>query len=342
MITTAGEDCYCLSSIDGQSITRSAVDGLTGCTHEEADTRLLLHAHHAAHTTTQHRPAIVIKSPDTDVAILSCALASQLPSSEIFFRTGTKQRTRFIPLHSVAAKLGADVCSALVGLHAFTGCDSTSCFVGKGKKAAFSLMSTPRFRSAMAELGKEWQPTDLLHYECEALTCALYGVPGVPINEARYKLFCAKSPQCYQLPPTKDALEKHVQRACYQAAIWRRALMCKPEVPSPHNHGWCLHDGELHIDWMSQLPAPREILELVSCRCKSEQSCSTGRCSCMRNGLPCTDCCGCIDCANPNKSASGKYISALSLTNKCNCVWYFFTDLSRKPLFQEISNSNPY
>ena len=35
----------------------------------------------------------------------------------------------------------------------------------------------------MAELGKEWQPTDLLHYECEALTCALYGVPGVPINE---------------------------------------------------------------------------------------------------------------------------------------------------------------
>ena len=203
-------------------------------------------------------------------------------------------------------------------------------------------MSTPRFRSAMADLGKECQPTDLLHYDCEALICALYGVPGVPINEARYKLFCAKSPQCYQLPPTKDALEKHVQRACYQAAIWRRALMCKPEVPSPHNHGWCLHDGELHIDWMSQLPAPREILELVSCRCKSEQSCSTGRCSCMRNGLPCTDWCGCIDCANPNKSASGKYISALSLTNKCNCVWYFFTDLSRKPLFQEISNSNPY
>ena len=59
----------------------------------------------------------------------------------------------------------------------------------------------------MAELGKEWQPTDLLHYECEALTCALYRVPGVPINEARYKLFYAKSPQCYQLPPTKDALE---------------------------------------------------------------------------------------------------------------------------------------
>ena len=46
----------------------------------------------------------------------------------------------------------------------------------------------------MADLGKECQPTDLLHYDCEALICALYGVPGVPINEARYKLFCAKSP----------------------------------------------------------------------------------------------------------------------------------------------------
>ena len=37
--------------------------------HEEADTRLLLHAKHAAAT----HPRIVIQSPDTDVAVLSVA-----------------------------------------------------------------------------------------------------------------------------------------------------------------------------------------------------------------------------------------------------------------------------
>ena len=72
-----------------------------------------------------------------------------------FFRTGTKQRTRVIPLHIVSSKLGNDVCSALVGLHAFTGCDPTSAFVGKGKKTAFDLVTRqPRFAATMAQLGQ--------------------------------------------------------------------------------------------------------------------------------------------------------------------------------------------
>ena len=45
---TAGSMCYCLSSTDGKAVTVNEVDGLCGCSHEEADTRLLLHAAHAA------------------------------------------------------------------------------------------------------------------------------------------------------------------------------------------------------------------------------------------------------------------------------------------------------
>ena len=58
------------------------------CDHEEADTRLLLHANHAAHSGYQ---AIVVDSPDTDVAVLMCHHASAL-SSALFFRTGTKNK----------------------------------------------------------------------------------------------------------------------------------------------------------------------------------------------------------------------------------------------------------
>lgn len=57
-----GTTCTRLTSMDGLTVTASDITSLE-CTHEEADTRLLLHAAHAGRSgyTT-----VVIKSPDTD------------------------------------------------------------------------------------------------------------------------------------------------------------------------------------------------------------------------------------------------------------------------------------
>lgn len=298
LFTTAGQDCYCLSSSDGSTVRSQRVEQLSGCAHEEADTRLLLHAGHAAENGYAES-GVVIKSPDTDVAVLACDMCAAKPAFKIFFLTGTKQRTRFIPIHAVAAKLGANVSSALLGLHAFTGCDSTSAFVGKGKSTGLQLIqSNPQYLAAMQQLGQSFQLSDATHAACEEFTCALYGRPGQSVNELRYNLFCLRAPQCHQLPPTKDALSKHVARANYQAAIWRRSQECSPQVPDPDGHGWLLKEGELVIDWMSQNPAPKEVLEFIACGCKSAKGCSTARCSCVKNGLPCTDCCGCTECRN--------------------------------------------
>ena len=44
---------------------------------------------------------------------------------------------------------------------------------------------------------------------------------------------------------------------------------------------------------MSQNPAPKEVFEFVARGCRSTKSCSTGMCPCVKNGLPCTDCCDC-------------------------------------------------
>ena len=38
---------------------------------------------------------------------------------------------------AIGQSLGEDVYRALLGMHALTGCDSTSAFVGKGKRQAF-------------------------------------------------------------------------------------------------------------------------------------------------------------------------------------------------------------
>ena len=162
----------------------------------------------------------------------------------------------------------------------------------------------PKFAETMTQLGQDFHPSEELQDCCEEFTCSIYGKPGISVNDVRYSMFCSRSSQCYQLPPTKDALRKHVARSAYQAAIWRRALVCDPAIPSPNMHGWILKHGQLCIDWMSQQPAPQELVEIISCGCKSADSCTTARCSCFKNSLPCTDCCGCLECGNSRSSST--------------------------------------
>ena len=133
--------------------------------------------------------------------------------------------------------------------------------------------------------------------DAEAFICTLYGKPNFnDINELRYHFFCTRPGNTSQLPPCHDALKCHIMWATYQAAIWCRALETKPQVPSPDGHGWKMKDGTLAIHWMDQLPAPRALLELISCGCKT--GCTTRRCSCRANDMLCTDACLCSKCDN--------------------------------------------
>lgn len=57
----------------------------------------------------------------------------------------------------------------------------------------------------------------------------------------------------------------------------------------------------MKLHWMSLPPAPAALLELVTCACTGK--CSTGHCTCKRNGLACTDACQCSEeCDNPHNS----------------------------------------
>ena len=94
------------------------------CDHEEADTRLLLHSSHASRAFKRS----VIQSPDTNVAARCTAHFEKLLCEEMWFKTGVHDKLRFIPIHQVCQKLGQTVCSAVLGFHALTGCDSVSSF----------------------------------------------------------------------------------------------------------------------------------------------------------------------------------------------------------------------
>ena len=119
--------------------------------HEEADTRLLLHAKHAAPDFTR----IVVQSPDTDVLVLCCSQFSLLGCDELWFHTGTRDKTRYIPVHSISVSIGSSLCKALPGFHALTGCDSTSSFYGIGKKKAWNVIEkSSEFQTALGRLGQ--------------------------------------------------------------------------------------------------------------------------------------------------------------------------------------------
>ena len=126
---------------------------------------------------------------------------------------------------SVCAALTQPVCKVLPGMHSLTGCDSTSAFVGRGKKVAFDLLlSSVSYCDTMTELGKEFVVSDDLQAKCEEFICAVYGhCLCSDVNELRYIQFCSQQFDASHLPPTRNALRKHVLLANYQAAIWRRA-----------------------------------------------------------------------------------------------------------------------
>ena len=101
---------------------------------EEADTRILLHASHAA---SNGHDCIAIKSSDTALAVLACTFSRSI-NANMLFCIDTKQRRRYLDMTAIGQSLGEDVCKALSGMHALTGWDSTSAFVGKGKRQSSS------------------------------------------------------------------------------------------------------------------------------------------------------------------------------------------------------------
>ena len=298
-----GKDVYVTVKDKCYKITQSGSEEIEELktTQEEADTRLIFHAKHAAKAGYK---CLIIISDDTDVLVLAIAFSSNI-QCQIYQKSGTRARTKYVNITKLAYVLGESNCKALLGLHAFTGCDSVSAFAGRGKVAALKAMKLEQFSGTLQDLGNQWNLTMEQHKQLEAFVCHLYQDKSGTgdINELRYKLFCAKKGEMesWQLPPCAAALRKHSDRANYQARIWRLCLESCPNIPSPAAHGWCIEQVngkyEMAIDWLGDAPpAPDAVLQLLSCTCS--RSCKLPICPCLANGLKCTHLCKLLTCTN--------------------------------------------
>ena len=107
------EFCHFLCVVDNEVVVEEIQE--LECDHEEADTRMILHAKQASTNYSN----ILIKSPDTDVMLLSISLAQEEVGS-VYFVTGTGSCSRISNVSSLANKLGTTFSNALLGLHVFT------------------------------------------------------------------------------------------------------------------------------------------------------------------------------------------------------------------------------
>ena len=122
------------------------------CTHEEADTRILLHAENA----TEYE-AVVLVCEDTDVLLLAISKAADL-EIPVYQKRGTENRTRYINVTSISKSVGEIIAASLPGIHAFTGCDTVSSFAGKGKNESFKLLQKSTvYQEAFVQLGAQLQ-----------------------------------------------------------------------------------------------------------------------------------------------------------------------------------------
>jgi hypothetical protein len=140
----------CLKIFDGDPEPVQELES----THEEADTRIFLHVAHAAKSRSA---PIMIASVDTDVFLLGLAFASVV-NVPLFQKSGTSKRCHYVDIRKAAQEIGDGICKAILGFHAFTGCDSVSAFAGRGKLSTLKrLKQSPHMQNVFSSLGEHWK-----------------------------------------------------------------------------------------------------------------------------------------------------------------------------------------
>ncbi|XP_068756859.1 uncharacterized protein [Montipora capricornis] len=243
---------------------------MRSCNHEEADTRILVHFH---------------------------TLSSIWSGLSFWVTFGMGKKFQLLSVNTICEYLGKEKCRALPFFHAFTGCDTMSAFLGKGKKSAWEAWkaypeATEAFRfvndSPFIPLEINTPVFDVL----QRFVVILYDRTSLAtdVNTARRELFTKKNRALENIPPTEDALLNHSNRALYQASIWT-SLDEQQFYPSPSDFGWKMENNRWRPRWTVLPEASKACNELLKCGCK--KGCKSGRCKCFKANLPCTELCSC-------------------------------------------------
>lgn len=229
-----------------------------------------------------------------------------LTKHKLIFRSDKTRSENEYNIRNIRSSLGEEITTALLAMHAYTGCDTTSRIYHIGKQSVFNrALNDIYFRGLLTA----FTPPNLNHKQVEEigqkLMVSLFnGNRNETLNTCRYKSILSKvkkaksfvKPQ--QLPPTESAVKFHSLRCYLQIQIWQKADIHL----NPTDWGWTLQNS-MYIPQTMDLPAaPDNLLKIIRCNCKTP--CVSMKCICKRNGFDCTISCGsCLEnnCENSHQ-----------------------------------------
>ncbi|XP_071792576.1 uncharacterized protein [Asterias amurensis] len=209
------------------------------------------------------------------------------------------KKIQYFSVNAICNKLKEPKCRALPPFHAFTGSDTTSQFLGKGKKSAWEAWNSfPGVSEAFVSISQHpFEPLEIASPDFQLLerfTCVLYDKtsPVERVNELREELFSKAKHTMEKIPPTQAALLQHSNRALYQASIWTTSLKSEQRAPLPEGYGWTKVASDWKPVWSLIPEAASVCRELLKCGCQTHPQCSRN-CKCRKAGLSCTALCKC-------------------------------------------------
>ncbi|CAH2009827.1 unnamed protein product [Acanthoscelides obtectus] len=255
---------------------------------EDADVEIVRTALKTHNELFRHgKSQVIVVGSDVDLLILLIGLT---PTSESMYYYKMGQGGKANQLYDTRDHKHLQ--PFLLFAHAFAGCDTTSCFFGKGKMKLVKLLLQ---NDSIRALALKFYEPDCLEDEllqcAETITLALYKdkEQSSSLGTFRYNLFSTNLAKAKKetplecLPPTSPALLQHCKRVYYQIQVWLQHRL------DPCLWGWT-RQGNILIPIMSEAdPAPKELLQKVSCGCQGP--CKSKRCNCRKAGLKCNPAC---------------------------------------------------
>ena len=263
------------------------LEGMSPCSHDEADTRIIVHARHAAQEGCK---SLLVKASDTDILDIAISVMPTLQAiglQQLWIAFVQGMNMRWIPAHELYRSIVHEKGRGITFFHAFTGCDVVSAFSGKGKKSAWQTWDMCAEAYDVFARLSQYPPTvndnemDIL----EKIVVIIYDMSSTAtgVNNARLDMFARKQRPYQAIPPTRSALLQHVNRAAYQAGcVWSQSTLRQPET-----QGWAKNGDMGSVVWTTLPPIVESYQQVTKCGCKY------GRCKYYRLGLSCTALCSC-------------------------------------------------
>ena len=120
---------------------------------EKTDTRVVLYCLFAA---DEEYNDVRVRSADSDTFFILLYYASKI-NITLLYDTGSRCKRRLLDISQLAQDFKPPYCDGLLGLHAFSRCDTTSAFKGIRKVKPLKLLQKkPRYQTVFQNLGESW------------------------------------------------------------------------------------------------------------------------------------------------------------------------------------------